>query len=669
MTVLNICADHELFDLVQESVVFIGGDGRITAWNAASERLYGVSKANAIGVQIDQLLGSVGGPSSVEREWEGEVTRGTTHGKKVVVSIRRRVRRQPQIDAMEIIETGVDVTECRRVEELLSRSEHRYHNVFQAMSVSFWELDFTPVGSMVRKLLRSGVVDLSAYFASHPDFVREMIRSTRVIDLNDQSVRLFGRGDKQEMLNSLEPYWPDESIHVYAESVVAAVGKSAHYATETRLTSIDGREIDVWFTACFPPEMLERGKLLIGIIDISKDKSSRDELLESEQRYRSLFHFLPVALVQLDRRELVEYLDELKTQGVTDLLAFFDTTPGSFERATEAIRVVEVNRRTVELLGAKAETELIGSMGPLWQDAGWTIKQSMQARFNGERRFEAESKVRTRDGRILDVLYVAYFPDDDALGLACFVNITDRVKAQSALAQLQAEFAHAARVSMLGELTASIAHEVNQPLGAILTNGEATLRWLRRPEIKLDEIRSLATRSIADARRASDIIRRIREMAVRTEPEQSPIALNSVIEEALSFIRPELRRYRIEAKFELDPVLPIVRADRVQLQQVFVNLAVNAAHAMADAPTRLLTVRTVRLGETSLCAEIDDTGVGIPDNHLEQLFGSFFTTKKGGMGIGLAICRSIVEAHGGHIQAINLPDGGARFRVVLPMVC
>jgi two-component system, LuxR family, sensor kinase FixL len=293
----------------------------------------------------------------------------------------------------------------------------------------------------------------------------------------------------------------------------------------------------------------------------------------------------------------------------------------------------------------------------------------MQARFQGASRFEAEMKIRTFDGQIRDVLYVAYFPEafgQEALGLGCLVDISDRVNAEAMLAEAQAEFAHAARVSMLGELTASIAHEVNQPLGAILTNGEAALLWLNRPQPNLDELRALSARTVADARRAADIIRRIRDMATRAETERSPVGLNAVIQEVLLFLSPELRRQGVETTLDLAGGLPEVMGDRVQLQQVFVNLAVNAVHAMAGQENKRLVIRTTRVAEDAVRAEIEDTGNGIHPDNLNQVFQGFFTTKQDGMGIGLAVCRSIIEAHGGSIEAANRPGGGARLRFTLP---
>jgi PAS domain S-box-containing protein len=659
-----------IFDIAQESILAYDLQGRITEWNVAAERLYGWRKADAVGSLVSDLLKSEGDPASNAEKWSGDVIRTTATGRRVVVRTKRHVHWEDEGGPTEIVETGTDVTAQRQAEESLTRAEHRYYNVFQAMAVSFWELDFTDVGAKVRDLMRSGVNDLPEYFATHPEFVREMIRLTRVIDVNDHSVRLFGRGQKKEMLNSLEPYWPEESIPVFAASVVAAVQNIPHYAAETRLSALDGWQLDVWFTACFPPEMLARGKLLIGIVDISSDKKARAELQASEQRYRSLFHFLPVSLLQLDRSETAAYFSRLHAEGIEDLSHYFDTHAGSFAYAIDAIKVVEVNRRTTELFGVNDEQQLLGPVTRLWSEAHKTMRQAMQARFRGASRFEAETKIRTFDGRLVDVLYVAHFPEafrDDALGLACLIDVSDRVKAQEALAQVQAEFAHAARVSMLGQLTASIAHEVNQPLQAILSNGEAALRWLSKPKIDVAELNALSTRTIADARRASDIIHRIRRMAVHANPEQAPIALNNVIEETVSFLRPELQRHNVEANLELEAGLPTVLADRVQLQQVLVNLAVNAMQAMSSGSVRRLTIRTGRMGTGHVLAEVDDTGGGIPEDYLDRLFGSFFSTKSGGMGIGLTICRSIVEAHGGRIQAVNLPGrAGARFRITLP---
>ncbi|MEI9983843.1 MAG: ATP-binding protein [Aliidongia sp.] len=415
--------------------------------------------------------------------------------------------------------------------------------------------------------------------------------------------------------------------------------------------------------------MVARGKLVIGIIDISAATKARVSLEASERRYRSLFRLMPVSLIQLDRGELAGVFEDLQARGVRDFRRHLEEHPDFTDFALNSIKIREVNRRTLELFGAGDADQLLGPVARLWTENRAVFERSMQARYEGATGFDAEIQIRSFDGSLRNVLYVTDFPEalrHEPLGLACLIDITDRVKAQEMLTQVQAEFAHAARVSMLGELTASIAHEVNQPLGAILTNAEAALRWLDRPEPDLDELRALSIRTAADARRAADIIRRIRSMAVRQEPEQGRVALNGVVKDVALFLGPELQRQGIEAVLELAPDLPDVVADRVQLQQVVANIAINATQAMKGSTERRLTIRTGAPDQGTLRIEIEDTGPGIAADHLGHLFESFFSTKPGGMGIGLAICRSILEAHGGSIAAINLPEGGARFRVALP---
>jgi signal transduction histidine kinase len=222
---------------------------------------------------------------------------------------------------------------------------------------------------------------------------------------------------------------------------------------------------------------------------------------------------------------------------------------------------------------------------------------------------------------------------------------------------------------MLGELTASIAHELNQPLTAIIINGEVGLRWLGRQTPDLAEVRDLTTRMIADARRAADIITRIRAMAVRREPEQTLVSLDELIRETLLFLQHEVQSRAVMVSHYPAPAAPKVLADRTQLQQVIVNLAVNAMQATAQAGSRdrKITIRITIPDPASLRCAVEDSGPGIQQEHFSRLFESFFTTRDSGMGMGLSVCRSIIEAHGGRITADNESvHGGARLSFTLP---
>jgi C4-dicarboxylate-specific signal transduction histidine kinase len=394
------------------------------------------------------------------------------------------------------------------------------------------------------------------------------------------------------------------------------------------------------------------------------------ELEKSEQRYRDLFNFVPFSLILLDRSELVTVFETLKSQGVYDLRDYAQGNPGFAEWAMNSIKVRDVNQRTVDLFVAGNAAQLLGSAAWLWSESPETFVRSMKARFEGEARFEAEIKIRTFDGRIKTVLYVTYFPEafqNEPVGLACLVDVTDRIKTQELLEQVQADFAHSARVSMLGELTSSISHEINQPLTSIVIAGEAALLWLDRPKPDLAEVRAIATQVIEDARRAAGIVQGIRRLAGHKQIERTPVAPNDIVQDTMLFLRPELRRNKIEVALDLALGLAKVIADRVQLQQVVANISLNAIQAMACSDSaRHLTVRTWSADNGNICIEIQDTGPGIAVDALPHIFQSFFSTKKEGMGIGLAICRTIIEAHGGSIEASNILVGGARFRFVLP---
>lgn len=244
---------------------------------------------------------------------------------------------------------------------------------------------------------------------------------------------------------------------------------------------------------------------------------------------------------------------------------------------------------------------------------------------------------------------------------------------EEALNVARGQLAHASRVSTLGELAASIAHEVNQPLAAIETHGEACLRWMNRPEPDLGEVRSAVLAMQRDARRASEVIRRIRAMASQAAPSFAPLDLNEVAAESCDLLRRELQRHGAALKLDLQAGLPPVKGDKVQLQQVLINLVMNAAQAMsgAGARERRIEVRTYRDqcedGHPAVAVEVSDTGPGFPPDHLKRLFDAFFTTKQDGMGMGLPICRSIIEGHGGAIRAWNRDPEGAAMAFRIPV--
>ncbi|WP_397453083.1 nitrogen regulation protein NR(II) [Pseudomonas sp. NA-150] len=247
-------------------------------------------------------------------------------------------------------------------------------------------------------------------------------------------------------------------------------------------------------------------------------------------------------------------------------------------------------------------------------------------------------------------------------------DITAARQAEEALHRSQVELAHITRVTTLGELAASIAHEVNQPLAAVTTNAEAGLRWLNREVPDLGEVRSAISRISSEAQRAGEVIKRIRALSRKSEPHYLPLELGEVVEESLGLLKRELVQQSVSLRLELAEGLPAIQGDRVQLQQVLINLVMNGIQAMSkvNEAQRVMSIKLARVAD-QLNLEIHDSGPGIREQDMTKLFTAFFTTKEEGLGMGLSICRSIVEAHGGHMGVRNLPEIGAALQVVLPV--
>jgi PAS domain S-box-containing protein len=241
--------------------------------------------------------------------------------------------------------------------------------------------------------------------------------------------------------------------------------------------------------------------------------------------------------------------------------------------------------------------------------------------------------------------------------------------AEQALREAQAELAHVTRVTMLGELTASIAHEVNQPLAAVIANAEACLRWLDRDIPDLAAARRSAEWVINDGIRASEVVRRVRALAHKADIEKAPLDVNDIVGEVIMLVQRELASHRVSLRTELAPALPNILGDRVQLQQVIINLVMNGIEAMqpvTDRP-RELVIRSRQEETHQILLSVTDCGVGISPENANRLFDAFFTTKSSGLGMGLSICRSIVEAHGGRLSASGDEGHGATFQFVLPV--
>jgi len=244
----------------------------------------------------------------------------------------------------------------------------------------------------------------------------------------------------------------------------------------------------------------------------------------------------------------------------------------------------------------------------------------------------------------------------------------ERKRVEEALSTMQSELARASRAMTMGELIASIAHEINQPLAAIVTNGNACLRWLSGPKPNIKELREAVADVVKDANRASDVIARIRELLKKSPPQAVRLDMNKVIREVAALVDKDVLRRRVSLRTVLASNLPSLSGDRIQLQQVLLNLVMNAVEAMSMVPEtgRELVIQSSAHGSNEVLVQVRDAGIGLDPINLDRIFDPFFTTKTNGMGMGLSISRSIIEAHGGKLEASPNADRGANFHFTLP---
>jgi len=299
------------------------------------------------------------------------------------------------------------------------------------------------------------------------------------------------------------------------------------------------------------------------------------------------------------------------------------------------------------------------------------VKEAIKRAYQKESRINAEYRLLMADGRVKYLQMLAQLMEDgpdDFEYIGALMDVTDAKTSEEALHRSQAELAHVTRVATLGELAASIAHEVNQPLAAVTTNGTAGLRWLNREVPDIGEVRGAIERMVSETNRASEVIRRIRAMSRKSQPQNVALNFIEIINESVALVERELKRNKIVLDLSYLNEVAEVDGDRVQLQQVIINLLMNGMQAMINAKTKNRTLRlslkNSAMGEVLI--EIQDNGPGIAPDQMSKLFEAFYTTKAEGMGMGLSICKSIIEAHGGRIWATSEQGEGATFHLSLP---
>jgi len=356
-----------------------------------------------------------------------------------------------------------------------------------------------------------------------------------------------------------------------------------------------------------------------------------------QAKLRAVLNALPLALLLVDRHCVVRYANDRAA-------AVFGYAQGEIE-------------------GTPLVALLPDATGAIWScrhRAGPVAARGMDRDEHGLR----------RDGQAfpVELLFNAVELDCGWQGVLAVADLTAQRHAEQEIAIERESMAHMSRVTLIGEISGSLAHELNQPLAAILSNAQAGLRILRRDPGAIGEIREILQDIVENDQRAGEVINRLRALLRRETRTLGVLMVNDLVHDAVRVIRNDLINRGVEYRLDLSVPFSRVQGDAVQLQQVLLNLVINACDAMLDSPRRVLTVRTDVSVPGTIRIEVRDTGPGIAADRLENIFAPFHTTKPNGMGMGLAICRTLLRAHGGEIHAGNLPEGGACFCIDLPLM-
>jgi PAS domain S-box-containing protein len=374
--------------------------------------------------------------------------------------------------------------------------------------------------------------------------------------------------------------------------------------------------------------------------EVAQRRRTEETLRASEQRWRSMFEASAVGIALTDENR----------------------------------RFVAANEAFQKMIGYTAEE--LSHLGPVeitYEDDREATREMLDDMLSGRRAdYHVEKRYRRKDGTVIWVRVStarAPEPGSSLHGIPTITeDITERKRAEDELLEARDALLRVTRLSTMGELSASIAHEVNQPLSAIVANGIACQRLLAAATPDLEEAKEAVGDIISDGRRASAVLARVRQLAKKSVAERVSVDINSAISEVLSLTRQELQRSGITTRAELDPNLPSVMADRVQVQQVVLNLVMNGIEAMRPVidRSRVLRVKSAAAPPADVAVTVEDTGSGFGDNDPDHIFETFFTTKEDGMGMGLSISRSIVQAHGGRLWASAGAPVGAIFGFTLP---
>ncbi|MHC2002884.1 sensor histidine kinase [Methylobacterium sp. CM6241] len=412
------------------------------------------------------------------------------------------------------------------------------------------------------------------------------------------------------------------------------------------------------------------GALLALVLAVHRIARWRAAAKQSEARFAAIFERAGISMWREDWTAAARAVMDLRRAGVTDIECYYASRPDELRALCAQVLVTDVNTFTVEETGAADKSAYLGPLDRLLPSTDQTFVQWLVAFGRGDRFFRSEAHVVRADGSEGDTLFTAMLPQDlDGFAeiIVTSLDVTAFKQAQTRFALADTELARASRITTVGALSASIAHEVNSPLAVIVANAEAALRWLRRSEPNVAEASAALDDVVAAATRARDVISRTRAYLGNASSLFAPVDPLQAARDANLLVEREMRVHAATVHIAAEGEIPLIAADPVQVQQVFVNLLLNAAQAMSDSVGRRDIVIALRHESAFVSVAVTDTGPGVAPERRARIFQPFHSTKLGGMGMGLAICRNLIDAHGGDIWIEAAPSGGAAFHFTLPI--
>jgi len=479
-------------------------------------------------------------------------------------------------------------------------------------------------------------------FETLPNIIVVSEKSRKIIRVSSRAEQLFGYAEAELLGKRIEAVIPQQKQRSYLQRGSTRLSQPLKPLAETSYITVgvhkDGYDIpiEVWVNSVQTSDGLQ---IVASIIDLSSLRKAEMQIKEGQERFRVMADAMPIIVFLTGAERGCTYVNK-------EGLGFFGLP---LEKMLEF--------GWAEVVHPEDRQKCLDEHREIFESRKTGTVEFRARRLDGEYRW-----LLTAVRPMIDTnqKFIGY--------IMTSIDNTDTKSEQINTHKSQMDLMHARRVSAVGELASSLAHELNQPLSAILSNAQAALRYLRAKPIDLQNVGEILNDIVADDKRAGMIIRRLRSLVKKQEMEIIALNINDLVEEVVALLHGKSLECETRIQVNLSPNLPAVRGDSIQLQQVLLNIMVNGFEAMSETPidSRLLVVETRQTGIAEVEIMITDAGAGIPENRLEQMFHPFFTTKKEGLGMGLSIARTIIEAHKGSLWVENCLPGGAKFHIALP---